>query len=166
MTPESIDNREMIKKAIVAEIDGQKFYKFLADKTTNEDAKRKLTNLAKDEIRHEAALIKIYKDLFDEEVDDLPDQGVSVLSKFFRDRGETEPINEIQCIDMAIEAELAATEFYKASAAEADNDEIKDIYTQMADEEFHHYELLKAERDAVTGNYSWFEFDESSPMES
>ncbi|MCP4569788.1 MAG: ferritin family protein [FCB group bacterium] len=165
MTPESIDNRELIKNAIVAEIDGQKFYKFLADKATNVDARRKLTNLAKDEIRHETILIKIYKDLFDEEVENLPNQGVSVLSRFFSDRRETEPINEIQCIDMAIEAELAATEFYKSSAESADNDEIKDIYAQMANEEFRHYELLKAEREAVTGNYSWFEFDETSPME-
>lgn len=166
MIPESIDNQDLIKKAIVAEIEGQKFYKFLADKTTNVDAKRKLTNLAKDEIRHEAILIKIYKDLFGEEVEDLPDHGVSVLSKFFSDRRDTEPINEVQCIDMAIEAELAATEFYKSSAETADNDEIKDIYAQMADEEFQHYELLKAEREAVTGNYSWFELDETSPLES
>ncbi|MEE9442454.1 MAG: ferritin family protein [candidate division Zixibacteria bacterium] len=158
-------SKDVIKQAIVAEIDGQKFYKFLSVKATNPDAKRKLNNLAQDEFNHEALLIKMYKDIYGEEVDELPKEGVSVLSKFFTDHREDENLSEMQYIDMAIEAELAATNYYRNGSATAPNDKIKKVCEDMAAEEFRHYESLKAEREAISGGHFWFGFDEGAPLE-
>lgn len=166
MTADSNLTKDLLREAIVAEADGQKFYKYLADKATNEEAKSKLMNLAKDEIRHEATLIDIYRKIFHEEVDTLPEKGTGVLSVFFAEHRDKKDLGEMQYVDMAIEAELAATEFYKTGAESATDEKIKAICEQLAEEEFSHYEALKAEREALTGNYFWFGFDESSPMES
>jgi len=158
-------SKDLIKHAIVAEIDGQKFYKMLVAKATNPDAKRKLQNLADDEVRHEALLIKLYKDMHGEEVDQLPEQGVGVLSKFFAENKDKEDMTENQYIDMAIEAELAATNFYKDGAKNAPNDKVKEICEGMAAEEYSHFELLQAEKDSLAGNHFWFGYDDGAPME-
>ena len=57
-------SKELLCQAVKSEIDGQRFYNYLAKKTTNEDARRKLNNLAGDEIRHEKALKDIYKKIY------------------------------------------------------------------------------------------------------
>ncbi|MCK5127396.1 MAG: ferritin family protein [candidate division Zixibacteria bacterium] len=158
-------SKDLIKQAIVAEIDGQKFYKMLVQKTNNPDAKRKLQSLADDEVRHEDLLIKMYKDLHGEDVNGLPAVGVGVLSKFFAENRDKEDLSENQYIDMAIEAELAATNFYKDGAKNAPNDEIKKLCDGMATEEYSHFELLQAEKDAIAGNHFWFGYDDGAPME-
>ncbi|MFH1699853.1 MAG: ferritin family protein [Candidatus Zixiibacteriota bacterium] len=158
-------SKDVIKQAIVAEIDGQKFYKFLSAKATNPDAKRKLNNLAQDELNHEALLIKMFADIYGEKIGELPKEGVSVLSKFFAEHRENENLTEMQYIDMAIEAELAATNYYKSGSANAPNEEIKRLCDGMADEEFRHYESLKAERESLSGGHFWFGFSEGAPLE-
>ncbi|MEZ5358367.1 MAG: ferritin family protein [Candidatus Zixiibacteriota bacterium] len=158
-------SKDLIKQAIVAEIDGQKFYKMLVDKTKNPDARRKLQGLADDEVRHEQLLIKLYKDMHGEEVDQLPKQGVGVLSKFFAENRDKENLSEVQYIDLAIEAELAATNFYKDGVKNAPNEEVKKLCQGMANEEYRHFESLQAEKDAIAGNYFWFGYDDGAPME-
>lgn len=159
-------SKDLLKQAIVAEIDGQKFYKMLVAKTKNPDAKRKLQTLADDEVRHEQLLIKLYSDLHGEDVDKLPEQGVGVLSKFFAENRDKEDLNEVQYIDLAIEAELAATNFYKDGMKSAPNDEVRKLCEGMANEEYRHFESLQAEKDAIAGNHFWFGYDDGSPMES
>lgn len=158
-------SKDLLKQAIVAEIDGQKFYTFLAAKTTQPEAKRKLENLAQDEVRHEAALIKLYKDIYDEDVSDLPSVGVGVLATFFAKNRDREDLNEMQYIDMAIEAELAATNFYKEGAKNAPSEDVKKLCAGMAEEEFRHYESLQAEKEALGGNHFWFGYGDGAPME-
>lgn len=165
MSPQEALSREVLKQAIVAEIDGQRFYTKLANSTENKEAKRKLTNLAEDEMRHESILINIYEKLHGEDVGDLPTDGIGVLSKFFRENEDKKNLTEIQYIDLAIEAELAATKYYKEGALEAPNEDIKDLYENMAAEEYGHFESLQAEKDALSGNYYWFGYDDSAPME-
>lgn len=165
MPQNATDTKKLLLQAIRSEIDGHKFYTYLAEKATNDDAKRKLTNLAKDEIRHEDALRKIYKKVYKGEEPAVPKEGIGVLSKFFKNTKGRESLTEMQYIDMAIEAELAATNYYKEGAKIAPSDEIKKIYEGMSAEEFNHYELLQAEKSALGDNYYWFGFGENSPME-
>ncbi len=165
MTDNTETTMQLLKQAIRSEIDGRRFYEFLADKTKNPDAKRKLTTLAGDEKRHESILYRIYEKKFGKKVDEVPEQGVGVLSKFFASPEKREGLSEVQYIDMAIEAELAATEYYKSEAKKAEDDETKKIFMRMAEEEYSHFESLQAEKSSIGGNYYWFEFDESRPLD-
>ena len=165
MAQDTAQTKELLMQAIKSEIDGQRFYNYLAKMTSNDDARRKLANLAGDEVRHEKALREIYNKIYGEKDIALPQHGVGVLSKFFEHPEGHEDMTERQYIDLAIEAELAATNYYKAEAARADSDEFKKIFERMAAEEYSHFELLQAEKDALSGNYYWFSFDDTSPME-
>ena len=73
----------LIKQAIVSEIDGHKFYDLLAEQTGNEEAKRRLLELRNDEARHKDILHEIYEKIMGEKVGELPADGVSVLTKAF-----------------------------------------------------------------------------------
>ena len=165
MAKDTMKGQQLLKEAVKSEMDGQRFYNYLANMATNNEAKRKLKNLAGDEVRHEKALRSIYLKIYGEKLTEVPAKGVGVLSAFFDKPEGRENMTEMQYIDMAIEAELAATKYYKEEAKDAANDEFKKIFEGMAAEEFSHYELLQAEKDALSGNYSWFAYGDSAPME-
>jgi len=165
MAQNTAQAKDLLKQAIKSEIDGQRFYNYLAEKTSNDEARRKLSHLAGDEVRHEKALRQIFTRIYGEKDIALPEKGVGVLSDFFENPESREDMSERQYIDLAIEAELAATEYYKAEAARTTADDLKKIFESMAAEEYSHFELLQAEKDALSGNYYWFSFDDTSPME-
>ena len=156
---------EVLKTAIRAEEDGFKFYDLVSKKAQNEDAKRKLENLRDDEVRHKKTLVDIFKKFVGGEVGELPEKGLSVLSDVFR-KGKVDSLeSEMQFINLAIEAELAATKYYREQRDLVDDDDFRKIFDALAEEEHSHYELLIAEREALSGNYHWFSYDGSSPME-
>jgi rubrerythrin len=95
----------------------------------------------------------------------LPAEGINALAKIFDGGRAKGKVSEMQFIELAIEAELSATKFYKDEAAQTVDAQLKKIYQNLADEEFHHYESLQAEKHALGGNYYWFGYGDSSPME-
>ena len=156
---------EVLKTAIRAEEDGFKFYDLISKKAQNEDARRKLENLRDDEIRHKKTLVDIYKKHVGSEIGELPEKGLSALSDVFR-KGQVDSLeSEMQFINLAIEAELAATKYYREQRDLVDDADFREIFDKLADEEHNHYELLMAEREALTGNYHWFGYGDTSPME-
>ena len=157
--------KELLKRAIKGEYDGLRFYTYLSEKIVNQEAKMKLTGLASDEKRHVAILETMFKKLYKEEVGELPKEGINALAKFFDGSKAKDKHSEMQFIDLAIEAELAATNFYRSGANDVGDQELKKLYLELADEEFRHYESLQAEKSALGGNYYWFGFGENSPME-
>ncbi len=64
-----------------------------------------------------------------------------------------------------MEAELDAVKFYKEGGEIMEDVNFKKIMLAMAEEENSHYEILMAEREALSGNYFWFSADGTSPME-
>ncbi|MBD3403215.1 hypothetical protein GF420_10000 [candidate division GN15 bacterium] len=156
---------EVLKRAIKGEEDGYRFYNLLAEKATNPDARRKLENLRDDEIRHKETLVGIYEKHVGGAIGELPERGINALAEVFRKGRLEERKTEMEFINLAIEAELAATRYYKDERDLVDDDTFREIFDQLADEEHSHFELLQAEKDALSGNYSWFGYDESAPLE-
>ncbi len=155
----------VLKTAIEGEEDGCKFYDLLANKATNPDAKRKLENLRNDEIGHKQVLCKLYEDHIGGEMGELPAKGLNALAEVFR-KGRLEELkSEREFINLAIEAELAATKYYRENLEQTELPELKKIFGRLADEENLHYELLMAEREALSGNYYWFAYDDTTPLE-
>jgi len=155
----------VLKKAIKGEEDGYSFYNLLAEKATNADAKRKLENLRDDEMAHKHTLLEIFKKHIGSEIGKLPDEGLTVLSEIFRKGGVLELKSEMEYINLAIEAELAATKYYQDERNLVNDPEFQAIFDRLADEEHTHYELLQAEKEALSGNYYWFSYDGTSPQE-
>lgn len=154
-----------LKTAIRGEEDGYHFYDLVAKKATNPEAKRKLEGLRDDEIRHNETLRAFYAKYVGGEIGKLPEKGLSVLSDVFRKGHVHDLKTEMEFINLAIEAELAATRFYQAERNLIDDEEFGKVLDSLAEEEHGHFELLQAEKDALSGNYSWFGYDLGSPME-
>jgi rubrerythrin len=156
---------EALKRAIKGEEDGLKFYGIMATKATNPDAKRKLEGLRDDETAHKGVLIELFGKHVGGEIGPLPEKGVGVLSDVFA-KGKLNQIkSEMEFISLAIEAELATVKFYRQERNLVDDPDFGDILDRLADEEHSHYELLQAEKEAIGGNYHWFSYDSSSPLE-
>jgi rubrerythrin len=159
------DKAALLKSAIVSEIEGFTYYDLLAREATNEEAVRRLRNLRDDEKRHREVLINLYSKHVGGKLGQLPEEGISPLARAF-DAGKLKKFNsEIEYINLAIEAELAAVKFYKDGSKAIEDTEFSDILSSLADEENGHYEILMAEREAISGNYYWFSAEGTAPME-
>ncbi|MBK7140933.1 MAG: ferritin family protein [bacterium] len=156
---------EILKKAIKGEEDGYYFYNLLAEKAKNADARRKLEGLRDDEIRHKETLVEIFAKYVGGEIGPLPDKGINALAEVFRKGHVLERHSEMEFISLAIEAELAATKYYREERDLVDDPAFRKIFDDLAEEEHHHFELLQAEKDALAGNYSWFGYDDGAPLE-
>lgn len=156
---------DVLKMAIKGEQDGYFFYNLLAEKATNMDARRKLETLRDDERRHKATLLEIYGKHVGGEVGELPAKGITALAEVFSKGHLEERKTEMDFINLAIEAELAATKYYQQERDVVDDDVFRDIFDQLAEEEHSHYELLMAEKEALSGNYYWFGYGDTSPQE-
>ncbi len=155
----------LLENARKNEVDGYSFYNQLAGQTKNVEARKRLENLRDDEKRHKAILVDLYKKHVGEEIGDLPKKGFGPLAGAF-DKGKLKIFNsEMEYIALAIETELAATKFYKEGAIIAVDAEFRKILEELSDEEYSHYELLMAEKQALGGNYFWFSSSDTSPME-
>lgn len=155
----------ILKKAIKGEEDGLHFYSLLAEKATNAEARRKLEGLRDDEVRHKITLVALYRKYVGGEIGKLPAHGINALRKVFAKGHLDDRKTEMDFINLAIEAELAATKYYRDQRNLVADPQFKGIFEQLADEEHGHFELLQSEKEALAGNYNWFAYGDSSPME-
>ncbi|MEW6411550.1 MAG: ferritin family protein [Candidatus Zixiibacteriota bacterium] len=156
---------QVLKVAIKGEEDGFYFYNLLYEKAVNQDARRKLETLRDDEARHKATLIEMYQKYIGGEVGQLPAKGLTALAEVFRKGHLEQRKTEMDFINLAIEAELAATKYYQEQKNVVGDPFFSAVFDQLAEEEHRHYELLMAEKDALGGNYFWFEYGDTSPLE-
>lgn len=154
-----------LRRAMKGEEDGYKFYDIMVKKATNADARRKLEGLRDDEVRHQQTLRQLHDKHVGGDIGPLPEKGLSALSEVLKKSLVEELTSEMQFISLAIEAELAATRFYQQERELIDDPEFRDIFDLLAAEEHHHFELLQAEKEALSGNYSWFGYDSGAPLE-
>jgi len=159
------DMASLLRSAIKSEIDGFTYYDLLAKEAANKEAIRRLENLRNDEARHRAILTNLFKKHIGGEIGALPSKGISPLEAAFVG-GKLKKLNsEIEYINLAMKAEQAAVEFYRHGAGAIQDTGFRDILNGLAEEENGHFEILMAEREAISGNYYWFSSDGTSPME-
>ncbi len=156
---------DLLKTAIKGEIDGYTFYDLLAKRATDDDARRKLEGLRDDEKRHRVTLEEMYHKYVGGEIGELPEKGLTPLAEVFRKGQLDKRKTETEFINLAIEAELAATQYYQEKMESSSDAQFREIFDRLAAEEHSHYELLQAEKQALGGNYHWFSFGEGAPLE-
>lgn len=165
MGEEIKDLATLLKRAIKSENDGFTFYDLLSKETSSEIVKSRLETLRDDERRHRGILIDLFNKHVGNEIGQLPQRGIGPLEKAFNQDKLIKFNGEIEYINLAIEAELSATKFYKENADAVNDPDFSKILNDLSDEENAHYEWLMAEREALAGNYFWFSSDGTSPME-
>ncbi|MBD3179762.1 MAG: hypothetical protein GF417_09235 [Candidatus Latescibacteria bacterium] len=156
------ETMEALEKAIYREIGASRFYSSIADKITNPGGRKKFKEIAEDEKKHRDKLESWYNKLSEETFRVTEEKiGQSEIKQI----SLNERTGAEKALDIAIEAELKANDFYSEQADKADNRELKELYLSLAQEEQGHYNFLVAEKNALAGGFYWFDMDSTAFME-
>jgi rubrerythrin len=162
MSSNEVDLRESLEMAIYREIGARDFYGFIAKTITNPEGVKRFSQLSKDEEGHRTTLESRYEKLVGHPFE--PDSG-KLLESEIRGFKVEERTSAIEALDIAIEAELKAAEFYGQQAGMTSHDEVKKMFLDLSEMETGHYNLLVAERNQLVGGFYWFDMDSSGFME-
>jgi rubrerythrin len=168
MTEVSGEIIEVIKEAIKLELDGQSFFKHVADATHNELGKKMFMKLANEEAQH----LKVFSDIFTKMVgkdwkkyvDTTASQGkapmIEALAKKVASAGKENRSSELEAISIAMDLERNAIEFFSSAVQKTSDTTARDIFNKIADEERLHYDLLQAQYDYLSNSGYWFDVAE------
>ncbi len=136
---------ELLLAAIKSEVEAQKIYHGLARQVKDAILKDRLEFLAGEEEKHRECLTEIYRETFPDKELELPEHSPVPLPAI-EVEGEKAKLSEI--LASAMEAELAAREFYKGlSERFEDRPEVREMLITLSEMEKLHYEILKTEKE-------------------
>ena len=136
------------------------FYSRLAEIIKNESGKEKFEFLAADERRHRRLLEAYYKETAGG--NEFPFEPAKVKTIKVEVRDNT---TAAEALDIGIKAEKEAYEFYSKNAEDTEDPDAKKMFLMLAEQEDRHYNLLTAEKQALTGQFYWFDAGTPGMME-
>ncbi|KPL19136.1 MAG: Rubrerythrin [candidate division Zixibacteria bacterium SM23_81] len=150
---------DLMLTALKSEIEAKVAYSQLAEGVENFILKERLNFLAGEEEKHRRFFERLYKKSFPHKEMTLPQESPVPLPQIQID-AENMPLSEI--LESAMEAELAAHDFYNRLADRYDQQpDVKKMLLYIASMELGHYKILEIERD----NAKKFEdYDSQWPM--
>ena len=151
---------EVFLAAIKAEMESKELYTKLAARVRNAFLMDRLKFLAKEEERHRAGLLTMFKTYFPGKRPILPEKSPVPLPVVKFQDSSRPPLVEV--LGQAMEAERAAQAFYLGAAAKVEQDpQARDTLRYFAAMEGNHYRILEAEKaNAVT----YEDYDETFPL--
>jgi rubrerythrin len=164
MTDAKQEMAEILKVGIKTEIEGQNFYSKMAQQIKHPETKKKVQQMAADEVTHERRLRELYEKIVGGDATDLPTEGLDVFQQSFGDSDMTEA-DKFKFIDLAMEAELDAARRYKKGEQATDDPAVAKVFAELVAEEDGHYNMLLAEKESLRGNIDWFSYGDQAMME-
>ncbi|MGB7061191.1 MAG: ferritin family protein [Candidatus Zixiibacteriota bacterium] len=151
---------EALATAIYNEQSAFDFYTGLSEIIKNQSGKEKFKFLAADERRHRELLEAHYKKLTSGKEFPFDPAKLKTIKVEIRDNTTAS-----EALDIGIKAEKEAYEFYSRSADETQDADAKKMFSMLAEQEDRHYNLLTAEKQALTGQFYWFDIGTPGMME-
>ncbi|ASJ02895.1 rubrerythrin [Thermococcus profundus] len=150
---------EALALALEVEKNELKFYLKLARKAKDERARKMFLFLANEEAEH----WNLFEEKFVEELIEkceLPAVDRELAEKLVVEEPET--LSEVDAVKVGMEQEKLTWEFYEKAAREAEHESVRRIFEELAKVEKAHYELLKAQYDAVMKTGIWMDYQDFS----
>jgi len=152
---------EALEKAIQAEIEGHHFYRMAASSTSDERGREVFETLATEERRHAEYLRIQHRSLSETgHVDAAADLGDALAltgsSPIFSARLKQRAAHahfEMTALSVGIQLEADAQAFYRRTAQEAADPEVKAFLLRLAEWESGHYHGLLAQQKALEEDY-------------
>jgi rubrerythrin len=151
---------EALATAIYNEQSAFDFYTGLSEIIKNQSGKEKFKFLAADEKRHRELLEAHYKKVTGGKEFSFDPAKLKTIKVEVRDNTTAS-----EALDIGIKAEKEAYEFYRKSAGETRDPDAKKMFLMLAEQEDRHYNLLTAEKQALTGQFYWFDIGTPGMME-
>jgi rubrerythrin len=157
---------EIVKKAIRVENDGYQFYRVAEEKTKDPKGKEVFASLANDETNHMQILKSLYQSIKEkgeykfDEVKDMKHilettSESPIFSKEFKQRiGQAE--FEMTALSVGILLEKDSIEFYKKAAQQSEDEEVKMLFSYLANWEGEHLRALVQQQKFLQEDY-WTE---------
>lgn len=137
---------QIIKEAILNEIEGYSFYQLAAEKSSEPDIKNIFLYLAEEEKKHEQYLKGLYKTVEQgkpEAVEVFPYAATASPNIFNPEKLKKEPGSLIvSALSIGVMMEKSSIDFYKDAAEKTSLEKAKRFYIQLADWENTHLETL------------------------
>lgn len=158
---------QLIKQAIINEIEGAEFYKLASEKEgISEEVKNEFLYLSKEELKH----IEWLKVLFDKIknskedefdlaiIDPLPSPKIFTWDKLDRKSANI----AVAVFGIAIQSEKTAIEFYQNAAKNTELKKARELYSILANWEKNHLESFSKEYESLLEE--WWSEQEFSPF--
>jgi rubrerythrin len=147
MNLDSYKLEDLFLSAIKSEVESNKLYSSLAKNIKNGLLQDKLEFLAKEEEKHKKFLEDAYINHFPNQEIKLPKETPVPLPEI-KITDENIPLSRI--LNIAMEAEMAAYEFYRSFADRFENGtKISHTLKYFSDMELGHYKLLEVEKESM-----------------
>jgi len=151
--------RQLLLEAVHREQEAHEFYSRLAKRISNKEGARTFAKLAEDEAGHRRQLESWWREQFREALPFDPARVKKPRLVLARRAGA------LAALELALEREETAARRYESLVGETDNAALKKICRTLAKQEWGHFETIKAEISAVTGNFYWFDVDRTAYLE-
>lgn len=157
---------KLVKNAIRVEHDGYQFYRLAEEKTEDAKGKEVFTSLAKDETNHMQILKGLYQSVKEEgefKFDEIKEikhilettSESPIFSKEFKERLDKSSF-EMAALSVGILLEKNSIDFYKKSAQEIEEADVKMLFNYLADWESEHLRALVNQQRYLQEDY-WTE---------
>ena len=151
---------DALATAIYNEQSAFDFYTRLSEIIKNESGKEKFEFLAADEKRHRKLLEAHYKKTTGGKEFPFDPAKMKTIKVEVRDNTTAS-----EALDIGIKAEKEAYEFYSKSAEQTQDPDAEKMFLMLAEQEDRHFNLLTAEKQALTGQFYWFDSGTPGMME-
>ena len=148
-----LDVLKALELAISRENGAREFYWGVSEIVQTEKMKNKFIYLATVEVEHFEQLSKLYVSLSGGAQPEIQ-YNKNEIGKHKVDQG----ISGEQAVDLAIEAEQKAYDFYRNAALKARNDKVKEMFEYLATEELEHKRLLLLDISISPGGAGHFQW--------
>lgn len=152
---------EALKQAILAEVEGQHFYRMAAQSTDDPKGKEVFGKLADDEVLHEKYLRAHYESFVK---DGVPAPDVKLAKP--DELGDTSPIFsealkgrikgahfEMTALSVGVQLEMNAVKFYRQASQDAGDPLLKEFFRELERWESLHYQALLTQQDELKEDY-------------
>ena len=157
-----MNREEILKQAILNEIDGYEFYKMFAKEATNPEIRELFMLTANEELSHIDFLKQLLegKKAFDfADIKEMSGKSPEVFKNPELQPGEVNTAMAAFSIGVNMEEKSAA--FYKGMAEKSDDEEIRKLFTMLADWEEGHRDAFKRYHESLKTD--WWNENRFSP---
>lgn len=155
-------NIDIIKQAILNEVEGYQFYKLYAEKVNNEEVAKTFMTIADEELTHIEFLRKLTANTQEENLDmatsDVPAPGIFKFSSLTPD----ELSLAVSAFSIAMKMEEEAQLFYDEAAKAAERKDEKALFIMLRDWEIQHRDSFKAQYDLL--REEWWQDNSFAPF--
>ena len=144
---------DLLKVAILDEINAQKFYHVMGEKTKNPKLKEFFGSLASEEEGHERILKGVMEmELYDGalEVDESSIKKIEG-AHIIEDKASIEDLTIEKAMEIAMKREYKAAQVYGQMAATTSQEEIMKLFTSIAADEKRHFNMIELHFKMHTG---------------